>query len=187
MPETIVSLLSPDPSCASRQVGWFLAQLEDQSQVLHKATRDLTTGELEWQPAPGVNTIGMLLAHIAVAEVHLGQVGVLGLADSDLPPVLGIAMEDDGIPLPPDGAPPSSLRAREAAFFDDLLERARRHTRKLLAPLTDADLTRRIERPRPDGGTRIFEVSWVLYHMLEHQAGHQGQISLLRRMFRKKS
>jgi len=37
---------------------------------------------------------------------------------------------------------------------------------------------------RPDGSERVFNVGWVLYHILEHEAGHRGQINLLRHLER---
>ncbi|HVP38269.1 MAG TPA: DinB family protein [Candidatus Saccharimonadales bacterium] len=184
MPELIQSILGPDPACRSRQVGWFLTQLEDQARALRAATRDLTPAELEWQPAPGVNSIGMLLAHIAVAEVHLVQVGVMGQAENDVRPVLGIGAADDGIPLAPGAAPPEVLRGRDLEFYDGLLARARAHTRPVLAGLEDADLDRRVERPRPDGSRRRFNVGWLLSHLADHQSTHLGQITLLQRMAR---
>ena len=48
--------------------------------------------------------------------------------------------------------------------------------------LRDEDLARQVTRERPDGTTRIFNVDWVLYHMLEHLAGHHGQILMLKHL-----
>jgi hypothetical protein len=186
MSELIRSLLTPDASCSSRPVGWFLTMLEDSSAALHKVTRDLAPAELQWQAAPGINTIGMLLAHTAVAEVHLVQVGVLGMAENDVRPVIGIGADDDGLPLAPGAAPPAVLRDKNLAFYDDMLARARAHTRKALAGLNDADLDRQVERPRPDGSRRLFNVGWLLCHVVDHQATHQGQISLLKGMLRRR-
>ncbi len=142
--------------------------------------------ELAWQFAPGMNTIGMLLAHIAVAEAHLTDVGLQGRPESDVPAVIGIRMEDDGLPMPADGLPPTALRDKDLAFFDDLLARARANTRGVASQLTDQDLTRQITRRRPDGTTRIFNVDWVLYHVLEHEAAHFGQILLLKHLYQAK-
>jgi len=48
--------------------------------------------------------------------------------------------------------------------------------------LVEGDLAREVRRKRPDGSERVFNVGWVLYHMLEHEAGHHGQINLLRHL-----
>ncbi|HYM82228.1 MAG TPA: DinB family protein [Candidatus Limnocylindria bacterium] len=172
------------PACRSPQAGLFLAALDDQRGHLIRDTRGLAPAELERQFAPGMNTIGMLLAHVAVAETHILHVGVLGRPDSDVRGVIGVTMDDDGMPLVPDAPPSPALTAKDLAFFDDLLARSRAHTRDTLATLEDADLDRQVIRHRPDGGTRVLNVRWALYHLVEHEAGHRGQINLLRHLYR---
>ena len=39
-------------------------------------------------------------------------------------------------------------------------------------------------RRRADGSFRNLNVRWILYHVLEHQAGHYGQMLLLRHEYR---
>ena len=181
MPRLIQRLLTPLPGTASPLAGRFLWQLDDQSRRLGEDTRGATAAELAWQPAPGMNTIGMLLAHIAAVEVGWIRAAVHGL-DRDSVEVLGIGKREIGIPLDADGLPPAALAGRELAFFDDLLERGRAHTRAALAPLTDADLERRFRTPASwdPGGTFEGTIGWALYHVLEHEAAHYGQINLLR-------
>jgi uncharacterized damage-inducible protein DinB len=183
--------LVPPAGFRSSEVALFVAQMDDQSRRMSLDTRGLTAGDLAWQPAPGMNTIGMLLAHIAVVEVFWTR---LVLEDRTMPfefhDVLGIGRDDDGMPLPPDGRPPAALAGRELAFFDDLLARARAHTRRIAAGLGDAELSREILRGPPRSATgearpnRIITPRWTLYHMLEHEAGHYGQILLMRHQLR---
>jgi uncharacterized damage-inducible protein DinB len=182
MPETVHSLVEIPAGYRSAHVARTMWQLDDLNRRLIEATRDLAPDSLEWQPAPGMNTIGMLLAHIAVAEAHLTAVGLEGKAQSDLRAVIGISTDDDGMPLPPDGRPPAVLAGRPFAFFHDLLVRARENTRRVATRLEDADLARQVVRQRPDGGKRVFNLDWVLYHLVEHEAGHLGQILLLRHL-----
>ena len=169
----------PSDACASREAGSFLAQLDDQLRRLTENTRDLTADDLAWQPAPGMNTIGMLLAHLAIVEVFWTQYGVLG-ETPDVAPVLGIGLDDDGMPLKAGMEPPAPLAGRDLAFFDDLLARARAHAGGVLARMKEADFERTFERTRPDGTTVALNVRWVVYHILEHFAGHYGQVLLLR-------
>jgi uncharacterized damage-inducible protein DinB len=169
---------------ASPTAAWTLWALDDLTRRIVHDTRALTPEALEWQPAPGTNTIGMLLAHIAVAETHLVAVGLERRPDSDVRAVIGISMDDEGMPLAPGAAPAPALAGREVAFFHQLLHRAREHTRAVARTLTDADLAIEVPRPRPDGGTRILDGGWVLYHLVEHTAGHHGQINLLQHLYR---
>jgi uncharacterized damage-inducible protein DinB len=181
--ETVRDVLIPS-EFRSHEIGLFVAQLDDQSRRLGLDTRSLTPDELAWQPGPGLNTIGMLLAHIALAEVYWIQVGPMARPEFDSMGVLGMGPDDDGMPLPAGGAPPQGLAGKSLAYFDDLLERARAYTRKNTASLADADLTRESSRTRDDGTKSAFTVRWVLYHILEHEAGHYGQILLLRHLYR---
>jgi uncharacterized damage-inducible protein DinB len=182
--ETIETILRVTPGYRSAEVARFLWQMDEQRRKLVEETRGLTADELEWQPAPGMNSIGMLLAHIAFAEAHLTQVGLLGEAVGHAQDVIGITEEEEGLPLAP-GAPPSpAFHGKELGYFDDLLGRAREHTRETALRLGDQDLERKVTRQRPDGTRRVFNLAWVFYHLLEHEAGHRGQIAVLRHLYR---
>jgi uncharacterized damage-inducible protein DinB len=186
--DTIETLLAPLPGFRSAAVARFMWQLDEQRGKLLEAVEGLTPEQLDWQPHPGMNTIGMLLAHIAYAESHLAQIGIEGRASSDTSRVIGLTEEQEGMPLAPDAPPSPALRGRPLADFVDMLARAREYTRSVCAGLGDADLERRIERPpRPDGTRRAFNVGWVLYHMLEHEAGHRAQIGLILHLQRTRS
>jgi uncharacterized damage-inducible protein DinB len=178
------TLLITPPGFRSAEVARFLWQMDDQRRALLAGTRGLTIEELSWQPAPGVNTIGMLLAHIAVAEAHLAQIGLLGEARGHPEDVTGLTAKEEGMPLAADARPSPALDGKGLAYFDDLLARARAHTRKLALELMDADLDRKVARTRPDGSKRVSNVGWMLYHMLEHEAGHRAQIAVLRHLYR---
>lgn len=162
----------------------FMAQLDDQSDRLLKDLEGITPAELEWQPRPGMNTIGMLLAHNAIVEVLWSQVGVAG-EPLDTKSVLGLdAWAGDGMPMPPEGTPPAHLAGKLLSFYLDLLERARAFAKQKAKTVQDSELELIRRRTRRDGTENEFSVRWVLYHMLEHFAGHYGQILLLRHQYR---
>ncbi len=176
-------LLAPAAGMQSKQVGEFLWQLDDQTRSLTEDTRGATPEELGWQMAPGMNTIGMLLAHIAVVEVSWVRRGLHEIDDLG-DEVLPIGRPETGMPLPEGAAPPAALDGKGLAFFDDLLMRSRDHTRRELAALGDADLDRRFRR-RPSADTEMeLSIGWMLYHLVEHEAGHYYQINLLRHAYR---
>ncbi len=183
MPQVMQRILEPAEGMKSKLVGHFLWQLDDQSRRLTEDSRGATPEELAWQPAPGMNTIGMLFAHVALVETAWIGAAALGLEWAKID-VLPVKWPDTGIPLPVGAAPPAALRGKDLAFYDDLMNSARAFTRKALAPLTDADLERRCVRIRVDGSQFEYNVGWALYHALEHEAGHYGQINLLRHQYR---
>src|SRR5215470_19339016 len=105
-PVTRSALVIPS-GYASQEVASFIAQLDDLLKRQHDQTRKLTPADLEWQPARGMNTIGMLMAHQAVIEVGWTGMGIEDLLRDQVrfKEILGIGSKDDGMPLPEDGAP----------------------------------------------------------------------------------
>ncbi len=99
---------------------------------------------------------------------------------------LGVAADLDGMPLAAAGAPPRALTGWTLARHRRLHDRARRIARRTAARWHDADLDPPMRRTRPTGGVRVVHVRWILHHVLEHQAGHYGQILLLRHLHRER-
>lgn len=177
----IESRIVPAAGFRSAEVALKVAEITEVHEQIVRAASGLGASQLAWQQAPGRNTLGMLLAHIAVAEVHIGFVVLKAERGSDIHSVLGITMEDDGMPLPAEGSPPSAITGQPWPFFADLLERALAHTRSACLLLDDAMLAAEIVRPpRPDGSVRVFDRRWGLHHMVEHAAQHLGQLQVLR-------
>jgi uncharacterized damage-inducible protein DinB len=181
MSESHRHLLAPLEAFESAEAGLFVAQMDDLSRRMREDTRDLSAAELAWQPAPGMNTAGMLLAHIAIVEVF--WISVLAEGAFLCQQVLGIGGDDDGMPLAAGGQPPAVLAGRGLEFFDDLLARARRNTVALVQPRPQEALVREIQHRRRDRTVTVTG-RWILYHLLEHQAGHYGQILMLRHLYR---
>ena len=182
----IETLIIPEPGFASATAALKLAELADVHGKLERAVRELPAAAFAWQPAPGSNTIGMLVAHIALNEVHLGQVGLRGERDGHVADVIGIGPDDDGLPIEDfGGRPPAALAGKPAVFFLELLAGALTHTRDAARPIHETSLGDEIVRPpRADGSTRVFDRRWILHHMVEHAALHLGQVNTLRRQWR---
>jgi len=178
------STMKPLPGYKSQEVALFIAQMDDQSRRLAEGTRELTPAELEWQPRPGMNTIGMLLAHIAIVEVFWTLVVLKKEPEPAIDHFLAVGADDDGMPLPEEGKPPANLSGKDLAYFDNLLARARTFLKETAAGVLDGDLEHEIVRTRPDGTKRSVDVRWYFYHILEHLSGHFGQVLLLRHLYK---
>jgi uncharacterized damage-inducible protein DinB len=190
MPEIIRLPLVPLPGFRSREAGSFLSQLDDQLERLREATRGLTPEDLMWQPEPGMNTIGMLLAHLAIVEVWWTAIVIEekgDKADAEIRSTLGIGPDDDGLPLAENAAAIPILNGKDLAFYDDLLDKARAYFKRVVKDRPEEDMERTFQRPRPDGTIRERNVRWYYYHVLEHFAGHFGQILLLKHLLRSRS
>ena len=183
MAQIVQSSLRPAEGFRSREAASFYAQLEDQTRILLETLRGITPAELEWQPERGMNTIGMLLAHNAIAEAGWVQFGLLGMKDWDLVSVLGFDHNLDGMPIEADAPAPEHLNGKPLAFYEDLLTKARAYFRQAAIGLTDEDMDREVSRDRADGSRRVVNIRWALYHMHEHYAGHRGQVQMLRHLY----
>ena len=166
------------------RIASFAAQLDDQLALLKKRVAGLEVRHLEWQPHPGVNTIGMLLAHLAVVDVWWISVAPRGIgqgpdADALLRRIIGIAMDDDGIPRPADGTHPQALHGKTVASYFEMLDAARAATHGVLRTWRDADVIASYQH-----NNRNISREWTLYHVLEHFSGHYGQILLLLHLMR---
>lgn len=169
----------------STEAAIFYSQLEDQTQRLFEAVQGITPEELEWQPAPGMNTPGMLLAHFAVAEVLWAQRAFFGMEKVDTAQVLGHDRRYDGMPMAADGQPPAHLRGKKLSDYQELLSKARAYYREGAAKLTDADMENTVTWTRGSDGTqRTGNLRWVMYHIVEHFASHFGQLLLMRRLYK---
>ncbi|HYR69537.1 MAG TPA: DUF664 domain-containing protein [Candidatus Dormibacteraeota bacterium] len=178
------SVIEIPPGYKSQEVASCLAQMDDQLRLLTQTTRDITPEELEWQPKPGMNTIGMLLAHNAIVEAFWTLVALKREAKPLAEPVLGINMDDDGMPIPEDGRPPASLKGKNIAYYDELFRKARAFLKESAKGVSDSDLDGEVVRTRDDGTQRVINIRWYFYHILEHFSGHYGQVLLLRHLYK---
>jgi len=162
---------------------FVVASLDDQSRLLFEDLEGIAADELQWQPQPGMNTIGMLLAHMAIVEVWWTRIVVEKADPAEVGPVLGIGDDDDGMPVKPGAKPIALLDGKALAFYRDLHAKARAYFTKMAAGMTEQDLVGETVRKRDDGTEVGISGRWYLYHVLEHFSGHYGQILLLRHLY----
>jgi uncharacterized damage-inducible protein DinB len=180
MSETRRLTIDLAPEYRSREAASFVAQLNNQSDRLKRHSRNLDRNLLAWQIAPGVNTIGMLMTHMAIWEVYWIR-RVLENdpnAEAHVESVLGINTKASNMPIEAKGNPPASL-FQDIAFFDDLLKRARDYTTKVSMLIEDGAMEVDVDISS-DGDSVTATPRWALYHVLEHFCGHFGQMLLLR-------
>jgi uncharacterized damage-inducible protein DinB len=163
--------------------GLIIASLDDQSRLLFEDLEGITPEELQWQPHAGMNTIGMLLAHMAIVEAWWTLVIVAKEDPATVQPILGIGDDDDGMPIKAGEKPFALLNGKDLAFYRDLHAKARTYITKMASAMTEADLTAELPRKRADGTEVAISGRWYLYHVLEHFSGHYGQILLLRHLY----
>ncbi len=138
----------------------YLERLEDLQHRLHKEVRDLPAEAMDWSPGPEMNSVAVLLAHIA-----------------------GLLHEGIDIAL---GEPPSRVRRQEfqtrGVLSAEMLRRLDAvidYARSALPRLSLEDLGK--ERKDEDG---IITSGWALLHALEHAYLHLGHLQLTCQMWR---
>lgn len=126
---------------------------------IDQALAGLSQDAIDWPPGPGMNSIGVLVAHVAGSTQYwIGDVIGRGATQRVR------ATEFQTVTLDA-----NTLRSRLAASVAD--------SEALLATLTEADLTRR--HPLPGRADEV-TAGWALLHALEHMATHVGHIQLTR-------
>src|SRR5215831_294225 len=181
--KTVRDIIDPPKGYRSNEAGSFMAQLDELTERLREDVRGLTAKDLEWRPAPGTNSIGMLLAHLAIVEVAWIGGALTGKSPAPFERVLGIGPDDDGMPAKIGSPYSPALRGRSLAFHLGLLDRSRRFIKGICRRLTDAEIARHDVRKRISRDElQHFNRRWILYHVLEHFGGHYGQILLLKHL-----
>ncbi len=144
----------------------ILAEYLERLQTLHTAIEQIVNGlpqaALDWTPGPEMNSIHVLVVHVAGSERYwIGDVA---------------------------GSDPSG-RDRDAEFRShglnthaliDLLGRTLAHSRAVLEGLGLADLEEL--RVSPHNGRQV-TVAWCLAHALEHTALHLGHMEITRQLW----
>lgn len=136
--------------------GWELYQRR-----LNDAIAPLSAEQLGLSAAPQLRPVGVLAAHIISARVWWFHY-ILGEGSADLAP-LADWDEDD--------APP-----RTAEELVGALEDTWRLVRQSLDRWTAADLAETIRREL-GGRERAYTRQWVIWHVIEHDLHHGGELS----------
>lgn len=168
------------------RLAWMI---EDQWRIMLASVEGASPELLQWQAAPGRNTIGMLLLHCITAELWWMAIRMEGVAneaaEARFTELAGFGMDDDGLPLGEDSLAPANLDGKDLAFFVEKIERCRALTVQMLRGVRDENLGERIQYRGGSGIDVVVSKEWILYHVLEHLAQHAGQVALLRRLAEK--
>jgi uncharacterized damage-inducible protein DinB len=152
-------------------IGRWLWLLADSRQRTLEALAGMAASALDLRPDEGANTIGTLLYHIVAIELDWLYVEILEQPDygAKVATLLPYEVRDAAGRLTPVyGESLANHLARLATSRQLLLDELR--------PLTTTELYR-VRRFDPYDVTP----EWVLYHLLEHEIGHRGEIGELRR------
>lgn len=155
------------------RIGRYLTQMEDVRRQVKKYVDGLTPEQLAWHPNEKVESIGTVLLHIAAVECSwIGEDIMRRPMDDEWKIAFPIRF---GIP---------QIKDQPLEYYLKTLDVVREQTKADLKSLEDEDLDRLITPldPGDPSNTSQFSMEWILYHVVDHEAHHKGQIAVMKRL-----
>lgn len=130
---------------------------ETRTNRILKSLEDRTPYELEFRFRSNMRTLGNLYRHILAAEIYWMEDIVAGR-----------------------GKMFSELDENDFSNSKSIIDKwhtVRNRSQEIVKPFTLSDLKRTFQSPR----NKSFELSYILWHVVEHEIHHSGQISAMLR------
>jgi uncharacterized damage-inducible protein DinB len=160
-------------------LGTFYDGWEQYQGLLLGALRDLTDEQLASTPAPGFWAVWQLASHMAGSRAFWFY-DVLGEGDAETREMFRVASTTvPDLPLEDAGWEDDETHPRGAAEIADGLERTWSMIDERLRRWSSDDLAVEASRERRSGETQTFTRAWVIWHLMEHDLHHGGEISLI--------
>ena len=160
---------------ADHSLDYLLGMLEDVRFTTWQTVQHLQVQELDWQYKTGWNTIGALLSHITALEHYFRIEYVEGRKLTETENQQWEPALDMGKYLP------QLINGQSIDAYQVSLTASRQLLLEALKNLTFEDFTKRIEGYDADTGCSL---AWVLFHMIEDEIYHRGQISMIRKLYK---
>ena len=138
--------------------------------------KGITQAELDWQPFDGWNTVGALLSHIVAAENYFRIKFLEGRELSE--------EEKSILPAIELGKNVNKLKGRSPKYYHAELLAAHNAMKKVVQNMPDEKLLHaRYDMYDYVNGCNL---AWILYHGAEDEVHHRGQISIIRKLYKKR-
>lgn len=164
---------STAPALRTIQEGW-----ENYQELLLASIGDLTDEQVGLRPTPGMWAVWQLAGHMAGARTYWLH-DVLGEGDTALRELFRVASTTvPDLPLEDAGWEDDEDHPRGSAEIVDALRRTWVLIEDCLRRWTSDDLAVEVLRRRRSG-TQTVTRQWVIWHLIEHDLHHGGEISLI--------
>jgi hypothetical protein len=159
-------------------IDYLLGILEDARITTLQVVSKISAEEVDWQFKEGWNTIGALLSHIIAIEHYFRIEFVEGRQ---------LTVEEKEKWLPGmDMGPyiPQLIQNLPVKTYRNQLTQSRHMMIQALQDISFNKFTQRMEGYDPVTGCNL---AWALYHMVEDEIYHRGQISMIRKLYKETS
>jgi uncharacterized damage-inducible protein DinB len=152
------------------KIALLYAQMQAARAELVETVENLTIQEIDFTPdTKKIESIGTLLLHIGGVEWSWIFEDIKGME-------IDFEKWKHGFPLRKEINIPQ-ITSKDTEFYLKQLEEVRTEVYNFLLTLKDKDLEKKVIIEK-----RTFTIKWILYHLIEHEIWHLGQIKLLIRL-----
>lgn len=156
-------------------IEYLMAIINDARVTTLQRVQGLSVEELDWQYAPGWNTIGALLSHIISVQNYFRINFIEGRECHKEEEQKWLAGLELGAYVP------SLITGKTIKEYEEELSASLELILDRLSNLSSEDFTKRLEDYDPETGHNL---AWSIYHMAEDEIHHRGQISILRKLYK---
>lgn len=155
------------------QIELLIWMLKDIRKVTLDGVRHLSKEQLFQNPAKGEYPIGSYLMHLAECDISWLEI----LSGKEQPADLKKrSYFDKWFDAPSDPAPP--VEPPEVNEYFETIEETRKVFLDYISTMKDSELEEEVSFTG-NRGERKFKKKWIIYHILEHEAHHRGQMFML--------
>lgn len=152
------------------RVALFYSMMERARRNLLRRVRTLPKETIDYSPEPKmIESIGTLLLHIAAVEYGWIFEDIGGQEMEYEKWKYGFSVREGK----------DQIKGENVEFYLSRLSEVRQEVFEFLKTLSDKDLDSMV-----DVDTEKVSVEWILFHLIEHEAMHIGQISVLARLWK---
>jgi uncharacterized damage-inducible protein DinB len=152
------------------RVALFYSMMERARRNLLKRVETLSKETIDYSPEPKmIESIGTLLLHIAAVEYGWIFEDIGGQEMEYEKWKYGFSVREGK----------DQIEGKDVEFYLSRLREVRQEVFKFLKTLSDNDLDSMV-----DVDSEKVSVEWILFHLIEHEAMHIGQVSVLLRLWK---
>lgn len=162
---------------AARILALFAEGWLEYQRLLLGAIEPLTAEQLASRTAPFQWTVWQLAAHVAGSRAYWFH-DVIGEGDAEVRDMFRVETTTvPNLPLEDAGWEDDERHARTAAELTEGFERTWAMIEECLGRWSADDLEVEFSRTRRNGEVQTFTRAWVVWHLIEHDLHHGGEIS----------